>query len=133
VTGLLQLRAKNIFFIYLFSRLFRVKQQQRPRPELPKNLLVWLSTVYNKLASIMASKGQFLQARKNKEYLSMSVIRPGVYNIDFDEFRKEWAGSNKGCTGFLVAVENFTNKLFAPDAKSFFPTSLRKYSLLVYH
>jgi hypothetical protein len=57
--------------------------------------------------------GHFLHARKTKEYQSMSVIRPGVYHIDFAEFRKEWAGSNKGCTGFLVAVENFTNKLFA--------------------
>ena len=57
--------------------------------------------------------GQFLQARKTKEYQTMSVIRPGVYHIDFAEFKKEWAGSNKGCTGFLVAVENFTNKLFA--------------------
>ena len=57
--------------------------------------------------------GQFLQARKTKEYQTMSVIRPGVYHIDFAEFKKEWSGSNKGCTGFLVAVENFTNKLFA--------------------
>ena len=61
--------------------------------------------------------GQFLQARKTREYQSMSVIRPGVYHIDFAEFKKEWAGSNKGCTGFLVAVENFTNKIFAEPCR----------------
>ena len=61
--------------------------------------------------------GQFLQARKTKEYQSLSVIRPGVYHIDFAEFKKEWSGSNKGCTGFLVAVENLTNKLFAMPCK----------------
>ena len=61
--------------------------------------------------------GQFLQSRKTKEYQTMSVIRPGVYHIDFAEFRKEWAGSNRGCTGFLVAVENFTNKLFAEPCR----------------
>ena len=61
--------------------------------------------------------GQFLQARKTKEYQTMSVIRPGVYHIDFAEFKKEWSGYNKGCTGFLVAVENFTNKLFAMPCK----------------
>lgn len=61
--------------------------------------------------------GQFLQARKTKEYQSYSVIRPGVYHIDFAEFRKEWSGFNKGCTGFLVAVENFTNKIFASPCR----------------
>jgi len=40
-----------------------------------------------------------------------------VYHIDFAEFKKEWSGYNKGCTGFLVAVENFTNKLFAMPCK----------------
>jgi hypothetical protein len=56
---------------------------------------------------------QFQQARKTKEYQSMSVIRSGVYHIDFADFKNEWSGSNGGATGFLVAVENFTNKVFA--------------------
>lgn len=55
----------------------------------------------------------FVPARKTKEYQSAPVLRPGVYHIDYAEFRKEWAGSNNKSTGFLVAVENFTNKIFA--------------------
>jgi len=81
-------------------------------------------------------KQRTILASSKKQRISIHVRNSSrclYYNIDFAEFRKEWTGSNKGCTGFLVAVENFTNKLFAPAAKSFFPTSLRKYSLLVYH
>ena len=56
---------------------------------------------------------QFGVARKRtRDYTTISVIRPGMYHIDYGEFHKEWAGSNSGYTGFLVAVENFTNKLF---------------------
>jgi hypothetical protein len=55
---------------------------------------------------------QFAVARKTKEYQSSSVIRPGVYHLDFGEFKKPWATNNSGHTGFLVAVENFTNRLF---------------------
>ena len=55
----------------------------------------------------------FSTARKSKHFQSATVMRPGVFQIDYAEFHKNWFMSNKGCTGFLVAVENFTNKLFA--------------------
>jgi hypothetical protein len=55
----------------------------------------------------------FSNARKSTEFQSATVMRPGVYQIDYAEFHKNWFMSNKGATGFLVAVENFTNKLFA--------------------
>ena len=51
--------------------------------------------------------------RRAQHYQSATVVRPGVYHIDYAEFHSDWAGSNKNATGFLVAVENFTNKLFA--------------------
>jgi hypothetical protein len=35
-----------------------------------------------------------------------------MYQLDYGEFHKGWARANGGSTGFLVAVENFTNKLF---------------------
>jgi hypothetical protein len=60
---------------------------------------------------------QFAVARKTREYQSSSVIRPGVYHLDFGEFKKNWVTQNSGHTGFLVAVENFTNKLFAIPCK----------------
>lgn len=48
-----------------------------------------------------------------RTYQTMSVIKPGIYFLDYGEFHKEWAGSNGGATGFLVAAENVTNRLFA--------------------
>ena len=60
---------------------------------------------------------QFSPARKTKYYQSAPVVRPGVYHIDYAEFHKNWAGSNKQATGFLVAVENFTNKIFATPSR----------------
>ena len=60
---------------------------------------------------------QFSPAKKTKVYQSQSVIRPGVFHIDFGEFHKKWASSNGGHTGFLVAVENFTNRLFVSPCK----------------
>lgn len=50
--------------------------------------------------------------RKSNEHQTIGVPRSGVYFIDYGEFHKEWAGSNNRCTGFLVCVENLTNKLF---------------------
>lgn len=59
----------------------------------------------------------FSNPRKTKIYQSATVIRPGVYHIDYAEFHKHWAGSNKNATGFLIAVENFTNKIFAAPSR----------------
>ena len=70
-----------------------------------------LSTIYAFLNS-QEDVGRFVPARKTKEYQTVGVIRPGVYHIDYGEFHANWAGSNGGHTGFLVAVENFTNRLF---------------------
>lgn len=60
---------------------------------------------------------QFSPARKTKDYQTSGVMRPGTYHIDYGEFHKNWASHNSGYTGFLVAVENFTNKLFAIPTK----------------
>jgi len=56
----------------------------------------------------------YSQASKSPKHSpTIGVSRPGVYFIDYGEFHKQWAWHNNGCTGFLVAVENLTNKLFA--------------------
>ena len=51
-------------------------------------------------------------------YQSLPVIRPGIYHIDYGEFHKSWARHNDNFTGFLVAVENFTNRLFVHPSKN---------------
>jgi hypothetical protein len=50
-------------------------------------------------------------AKPPKHFASVGVLRPGVWFIDFAEYRKNWSGFNKGYIGFLVAVENVTHKL----------------------
>ncbi len=67
--------------------------------------------IYNFL-STQKDVAQFGVAKKRgRDFTTISIVRPGIYHIDYGEFHKEWAGSNSGHTGFLVAVENFTNKL----------------------
>lgn len=57
--------------------------------------------------------GPFARANKrSKHFQTVGVSKPGVYFIDYAEFHKSWAGSNNRATGFLLAVENLTNKLF---------------------
>lgn len=50
--------------------------------------------------------------KKPKYYRTIGVLRSGVYFVDYGEFDTKHVVQNKGCTGFLVAVENLTNKLF---------------------
>ena len=65
-----------------------------------------------------AAGGVFAKPPSSKQpSQSVGVAKAGVYFIDYGEFHKSWAGSNNGCTGFLVAVENLTNKLFVEPTK----------------
>jgi hypothetical protein len=54
---------------------------------------------------------EFSPHRKTRYFASVGVLRPGVWFIDFAEYRKTWSASNKGYVGFLLAVENVTHKL----------------------
>ena len=54
---------------------------------------------------------------KSRDYQTIGVSKSGVFFIDYGEFNKSWAGHNKGCTGFLLAVENLTNRLFVEPTK----------------
>lgn len=74
----------------------------------------------NKIGSFLAEQkdlAQYSPAKKTAAYQTHSVIRPGVFHIDFGEFHKNWAAHNGGHTGFLVAVENFTNRLFVSPCR----------------
>lgn len=57
---------------------------------------------------------RFETARKIRptHFQTMPIIKLGVYHIDFSGFHPEWAEHNDGNSGFIVIVENFTNKLF---------------------
>lgn len=56
--------------------------------------------------------GPFSKQNRTKHFQTVGVPRQGMYFIDFGEFHKNWSNFNEGCTGFLVAVENLTNRLF---------------------
>jgi len=73
-----------------------------------------------KIGSYLATReniSQFSPTQKTKVFQTIGVPRIGLYHLDYGEFHKQWAGSNGGKTGFLVAVENFTNKLFIVPCK----------------
>jgi len=75
-----------------------------------------LSAAYKFLREQVPELGAFAGGRQKPggdHYQTIGVSRPGVFFVDYGEFRKEWAGSNGGATGFLVAVENLTNRLLA--------------------
>ena len=55
--------------------------------------------------------------QKPKRYQTIGVSKPGVFFVDYGEFNKKWAGSNGGCTGFLLGVENLTNRLFVEPTR----------------
>ena len=65
-----------------------------------------------KFVSGELSTAKFAPVRRPKHFQTIGVLRPSVYFIDYAEFRPDLARHNKGNTGFLVAVENLTNKLF---------------------
>ena len=54
----------------------------------------------------------FSRRDRVRHFQTVGGPRPGMYHIDYGEFHKHWSSNNSGCTGFLVAVENFTNRLF---------------------
>jgi len=61
---------------------------------------------------------RFSRVARPKAYQTIGVLRPGVYFMDYAEYQKSWGWHNKGCTGFLLAVENVTNRLFVHPCKT---------------
>lgn len=53
-----------------------------------------------------------------RQFQTLPVIKLGVYHVDHATFFPQWAEFNDGHTGFIVCVENFTNKLFLYPCKS---------------
>ena len=69
--------------------------------------------IYKFLREEATERGpSFARRDSTKHYQGTVAFKPGVYFVDYGEFHKEWSGKNDGATGFLVAVENLTNRLF---------------------
>jgi len=51
-------------------------------------------------------------AKRPSQFQTISHPKIGLYFVDYAEFHKDLSWHNKGNTGFLVAVENITNRLF---------------------
>ena len=66
----------------------------------------------SKFVSSYKHVAQFTPVKKVKTYQTVGVPRIGLFHIDYGEFHKNWAHFNQGCTGFMLAVENFTQRLF---------------------
>ena len=99
---------------------FRKTQEQTGIALDGRQLLAW-SRANVKTKKVQASQiyaflrqeaGSFARPSPVKTYQTVSPLRPGVYFIDYGEFHKSWSGSNDGATGFLVAVENVSCRLF---------------------
>ena len=73
------------------------------------------------VASFLATEkttARFSKSTRPKNFQTVGVLRPGVYFMDYAEFHKKWAWHNAGCTGFMLAVENVTNRLFVHPCKT---------------
>lgn len=69
--------------------------------------------IYNYLRQeAPGSPGKWGRSDAPTRRASVFPAKPGMYFIDYGEFHKSWAGSNNGATGFLVAVEQFTNRTY---------------------
>jgi hypothetical protein len=73
-----------------------------------------IAELYRKFG-IVAKYSEF---RRPKKFQTLGDLRYGDWFIDYAEFRKDLAGSNDGRRGFLVAVENLTNRLFVMPTKA---------------
>lgn len=65
-----------------------------------------------KFISEELSTAKFAPVRRPKHFQTINVLRPGVFFIDYAEFRPDLKHFNNGNTGFLVGVQNVTNQLF---------------------
>ena len=78
-----------------------------------KNKASVRKAVYKFLREEATTRGpSFARRDKVKHYQGTVAFKPGVYFVDYGEYRKDWRKQNGGATGFLVAVENLTNRLF---------------------
>jgi hypothetical protein len=82
-----------------------------------ENKLITKKAVVDFLKTQVLSARFTAPAKRPSAFQTISHPRIGVYFLDYAEFHKDWSWHNKGNTGFLVAVENITNRLFVIPCK----------------
>lgn len=89
-------------------------EQLRQAVKREKKIDITLEQAYNFLRTHPTGEIASLQAETShpRRFQTIGVTKAGVFFIDYGEFHKSWSKNNNGCTGFLVAVENLSNRLF---------------------
>ena len=80
-----------------------------------------LGLAKSKVASLYRGFGivaKYAEFKRPKKFQTLGDLRYGDWFIDYAEFRKDLQNVNSGCRGFLVAVENLTNRLFVMPTKA---------------
>ena len=94
---------------YTGQQLLQIAKEKKIRP-LPSSQSIYTFLREQQSPSLAAFSKH---VKKPSHYQTVGLTKPGVYFIDYGEFHKSWSTFNDRCTGFLVAVENLTNRLFA--------------------
>lgn len=74
-----------------------------------------IKVTQDQIASFLRTKhvvAKFSNVYRPKHFQTISILRPGVFFIDYAEYRPDLRKKNENKAGFLLAVENVTNRLF---------------------
>lgn len=99
--------------LQLLQRALQQNRRSTAGSKRPLNRVALKKQIYTFLREEAAERGpSFARRDATRHYQGTVDFKAGVYFVDYGEFHKGWSGSNGGATGFLVAVENLTNRLF---------------------
>ena len=99
--------------LQLLEKIQKMNLGKSGDPSLVRNKTQLKQDIYQFLREEAVQEGpSFARRDRVKHYQGTLAFKPGVYFVDYGEFHKKWRRYNGGATGFLVAVENLTNRLF---------------------
>jgi hypothetical protein len=99
--------------LQLLEKVQKMRPTDAGHPDAIQNRKRLKQDVYRFLREEAVQEGpSFARRDRVKHYQGTLAFKPGVYFVDYGEFHKKWRRCNGGATGFLVAVENLTNRLF---------------------
>ena len=99
--------------LQLLEKVQKMQPYKSGDPSLVRSRSQLKQDIYRFLREEAVQEGpSFARRDRVKHYQGTLAFKPGVYFVDYGEFHKEWRRCNGGATGFLLAVENLTNRLF---------------------